>query len=189
VVSLEDYQNYALDFGGIAKALASWTTVSGRRTVFLTLAGTEGSILSPSDPVVIDLLEALKRKGNPHIPLVPASYVAAWFQVNANLVIDKHNYSAPQVEAQVWANLSRAYAFDQRQFGQNVAASEIIQTIQATPGVTAVTLTALFLTTTPKPGVPAQLCAAAPMPAATPPQGAQLLLLDPACQGNFGGGS
>ena len=39
VVSLEDYQNYALAFAGIAKALASWTWFGSVRGVFLTVAG------------------------------------------------------------------------------------------------------------------------------------------------------
>ena len=52
VVSLEDYQNYALGFAGIGMALATWTWFGDVRGVFLTVAGVGGAVLSDDDPVV-----------------------------------------------------------------------------------------------------------------------------------------
>jgi hypothetical protein len=191
VVSLEDYQNFALNFGGIAKASASWTSFSGSRGVFLTIAGADGATFAPTGLTVTNLVKSLRSNGNPYIPLYVVSYQPVLFQLIANLQVDQTDYDPAQVLAQVWQNLSTAFAFDQRLLGQGVAASELIQIMQQTPGVIALQLQALFPSgapASPSTPVPAQLCAASAMPAqgATPAQGAQLLLLDPATQGNIG---
>ena len=182
VVSLEDYQNYALNFAGIAKASASWTYFAGTRGVFLTVAGAAGATFKPTDTLILNLIKSLRNCGNEYVPLYVASYDPVLFEVSANVRIDDTDYDPTQVLAQVWQNLADAFAFEQRLLGQNVAASEIIELVQQTPGVVAVQLQGLFPSGNPGSTVPAQLCAAGAMP----PQGAQLLLLDPACQNTIG---
>lgn len=184
VVSLEDYQNFALNFAGIAKAIATWTWFGTRRGVFLTVAGANGSVLSTDDPVVLNLVAAIRSAGNPFVPLQVASYMPVPFEVGARVKVDTANYDSDMVLAQVWANLQDAFAFNLRQLAQNVVASEIISIIQNTAGVIAAQIVALNLSGSATPGtVPARLCASGP----TPPQGAQMLLLDTASQGAIGG--
>jgi hypothetical protein len=183
VVSLEDYQNFALAFAGIAKAVATWTWFGNLRGVFLTVAGDNGATLENSDPIIVNLVKAIRSAGNPYIPLQVASYVPVQFQFTANVNIDTTDYVPKQVLAQIWENVSAQFAFDQQQLAQNVVASQIVETIQQTPGVIAVQLTALNLSGEPVTGAPpAMLCASGPMP----PQGAQMLLLDPQTQSNIG---
>jgi hypothetical protein len=183
VVSLEDYQNFALAFAGIAKAIATWTWSGNLRGVFLTVAGQNGATLQNSDPIVTNLIKALQSAGNPHIPLLVASYVPVLFQFTANVNVDTTEYDPKQVLAQVWQNISGAFAFGQRHLAQTVVANEIVEIIQRTSGVIAVQLTALNLTGEPGgDSVPPVLCASGPLP----PQGAQMLLLDPQTQGNIG---
>ena len=199
VVSLQDYQNFALGFAGIAKALASWTWFGSTRGVFLTVAGAGGAQLSANDPVVSGLIAALRVCGDPHVPLTVASYQPVLFTFTANVAVDKVDYAPGQVLAQVWQDVSAAFAFSQRQLGQRVAASEIIQIIQQVAGVTAVQLQTLVTSGTPAqaPAVapsggsngstgssdqPQLLCASGPRP----PIGAQLLQLEPATQGQIG---
>jgi len=182
VVSLEDYQNFALAFAGIAKAIATWTWFGNRRGVFLTVAGENGTTLSNSDPIVSNLIGAIQSRGNPFVPLQIASYVPILFDFSAGIKADPA-YDSTLVLAQVWQNISSAFAFNNRQPAQNVVASEIIQMIQQTPGVIAVQLQSLQLSGEPGTAiVPAMLCASAPQP----PQGAQMLLLDPQAQSNIG---
>ena len=50
VVSLEDYQDYALGFAGIAKALATYAWSGDTRSVFLTVAGATGAVLGARRP-------------------------------------------------------------------------------------------------------------------------------------------
>jgi hypothetical protein len=101
------------------------------------------------------------------------------------LKIDAPTYDPTVVITAVWQSLSTAFAFGQMQPGQNVAASHVIQLAQQIPGVVAVNLISLN-----RRGDGASvvniLCAAGPQPTATPPAGAEILLLDPASQGNLG---
>ncbi len=92
-----------------------------------------------------------------------------------------------RVLAQAWQDVSAAFAFGQRALGQGVAASEIIEVIQRRAGRT---------------GGPADRLAAQRQPATAGPvlqasgpcrparrsrrSGAELLLLDPATQGQLG---
>jgi len=182
VVSLEDYQNFALGFAGIAKALATWTWFGDVRGVFLTVAGANGATLQVDDPVVVSLIQAIRASSNPYVPLQVASFAPLLFQFAAQVRIDQANYDPTQVLATVWQNVSDAFAFDRRQLAQNVVAAGIVETIQQTPGVIALQLQALHRSGEVPGDVPAILCAAGP----APPQGAQMLLLDPATQGAIG---
>jgi hypothetical protein len=183
VVSLEDYQNFAIAFAGIAKAIATWTWFGNLRGVFLTVAGENGTTLQNDDQIVTNLIKSIQGSGNPYIPLQVASFTPVLFQFTANVNVNQTDYDPKQVLAQVWQNVSAAFAFDQRQLAQNVVASEIIQIIQQTPGVIAVQLQAINLSGSAVSGpVSAMLCASGPLP----PQGAQMLLLDPQTQGNIG---
>jgi predicted phage baseplate assembly protein len=181
VVSLEDYQNYALNFGGIAKAAASWICFNGTRGVFLTIAGAAGAAFRADDDVVLNLVASLRKYGDPHVRLQVASYDAVPFQIAASVRVDGDRDSA-RVMTDAWNALAARFAFERRLLGQNVAASEVIETVQNTPGVLAVQLGALFATGEPGSGVPVQLCASG----ARPPRGVQLLVLDPACRHAFG---
>jgi hypothetical protein len=186
IVSLEDYQNFALNFAGIAKALATWTWFGARRGVFLTVAGVNGAVLKGDDPILLKLIAAIKSGGNPFIPLQVISFVPVLFQIGASVKIDTYSYDSGQVLAQVWSNLQAAFAFTKRRLAQNVVAGEIVEIIQNTPGVIATQLTTVSLSGEPSSGPPpAILCASGPLP----PLGAQMLLLDPASQGMIGGWS
>ena len=183
VVSLEDYQNYALAYPGIAKAIATWTWFGNTRGVFLTVAGPDGATFQTDDPILTNFILSVRSISNPFVPLQVASFVPLLFQFSAQVKIDQTDYDSAQVLAQVWQNLLNAFAFDQRQLAQNVAASELIEVIQQTPGVIALRLQSLNLSGEPPDSPPPMmLCASGPMP----PAGVSLLLLDPATVGNIG---
>ena len=167
-------------------ALATWTWFGNIRGVFLTVAGVDGAVLSGDDPVVTGLAAAIRLGGDPHVPLQIASYQPVLFTFTAAVAVDQADYAPTQVLAQVWQDLAAAFAFGQRQFGQGVAASEIIEIIQQVAGVTAVQLQALGRSgAAPQGPGPAMLCVQRPAAAAMAPQ---LLQLDPATQGRSGSG-
>jgi hypothetical protein len=187
IVSLEDYQNYALGFAGISLALATWTWFCSTRGVFLTIAGEGGTILNNTDEVVVYLMQAYQNFGLPNVRVMPVSYVPQNFEIGMQVKVDSPTYDPNQVIAQVWQNLTAAFAFGQLAPGQSVAASTVIEIAQDVPGVVAVALTAFNLSGDAT-GVANILCAAGPIPpdisGSNPPAGAQVLLLDPASQGN-----
>jgi hypothetical protein len=183
VVSLEDYQNFALAFPGIAKALATWTWFGNVRGVFLSVSGANGTRLQTDDPIVKNLVLSLKTNGNPFVPLQIASYEPVLFQFSAQVRIDQSTYDSNLVLGQIWQNLTDSFSFERRQLGQNVASSEIVEILQQTAGVIATQLQAFHQSG--EPGtvpLPQFLCASSP----NPPEGAQLLLLDPVTHGNIG---
>jgi hypothetical protein len=190
VVSLEDYQNYALAFAGIAKALATWTWSGRQRCVFLSLAGANGAAFQANDLTITNLLTAFQNVGNRYVPVSVGSpsYNLVLFEVGANIQIDTTDYDPTQVMAQVWQSLSANFGFEQRQLGQGVSQSEIIAVIQQTPGVIAVELTIFNRQGAPAPAtLPAVLLAASSIAGEQgTPSGAELLLLDSGSQGNLG---
>jgi hypothetical protein len=185
VVSLEDYQNFALNFAGIFLALATWTWFNNTRGVMLTLAGAGGSTLDASDQVVQNLITAFSNSGLPYVQVLPVSYVPVLFQIQLQVLVDSPTFDPASVVPQVWQSLLAAFSFGQMQPGQSVAASQIVQIAQSIPGVVAVNLQSLTLKGSST-NATNLLCASGPNPAANPPVGAQVLLLDPACQANVG---
>src|SRR5262249_26064827 len=161
---------------------ATWTWFGNVRGVFLTVSGVNGSKLQTDDPIVKNLILSLQANGNPFVPLRVASYEPVLFEFSAQVRIDQSNYDANLVLAQIWKNLTDSFAFERRQLGQKVAASEIVEILQQTPGVIATQLQAFHRSGEPGPAsLPAFLCSSGP----NPPEGAQLLLLDPITQGNI----
>jgi len=185
IVSLEDYQNFALGFAGISLALATWTWFGNTRGIFLTLAGAGGSSLDASDSVVQNLLLAYQELGLPHVQVSAASYTPVLFEIGLQVQVDVPTWDPDQVVAQVWRSLSSAFSFGPMRPAQGVAASEVIRIAQEVPGVVAVDLTALGRSGGGG-GTATLLCAAGPQPTANPPAGAEVLLLDPASRGNVG---
>jgi hypothetical protein len=190
VVSLEDYQNFALGFAGISMALATWTWFGSTRGIFLTLAGEGGTLLNASDQIVQNLLQAYQTYGLPNVPVLAVSYVPQNFEIGMQVMVNTPTYDPTVVIPQVWQAFTAAFAFGQLAPGQSVAASQIIQLAQQIPGVTAVNLTALNRSGSGG-GQPANiLCANGPVPGnasgSIQPTGAQVLLLDPASVGNVG---
>jgi hypothetical protein len=183
VVSLDDYQNYALAFAGIAKALATWTWSGHTRAVYLSVAGEGGCVYKADDATLTNLRASLWSHGNPYVPITIASCTQVLFEVGANVLISA-DYEAVVVMAAVWTALANAFSFARMRIGQGVAQSQVIALIQQTPGVAAVELTAF--NRQGMPGVAQVVRAASPAAGQqTTPMPAELLLLDPGCQGKL----
>jgi predicted phage baseplate assembly protein len=190
VVSLADYQNYALGFAGITKALATWTWSGNLRGVFLTVAGATAAALAGDDPILSSLATALRQNGDPHMPLTIVSGRPVLFTFTAAVTVDTTTYDPSAVVAQAQQDVSAAFAFGERALGQGVAASEIIEVIHGVPGVLAVRLTALQRSGQPSTAASVLRASGPHPPTATQPAlGAELLLLDPAAQSQIGSAS
>ena len=82
-VSLQDYEDFARTFAGIAKALATEIWENRARGVVLTIAGPNGAAIRPDSALHTNLLAALRRAGNPQ--LAPAPGVVSPGPVSASL--------------------------------------------------------------------------------------------------------
>lgn len=136
-VSITDYENFAANFAGIAKAHALWIPSGPGRGVFLTVAAVGGAALPPGNPTLDNLIAALRNYGNPLIPITAQSFLETLFGLSADVKYDPA-FDQAAVKTQVLASLTQSYSFAQRTFGQGVSADEVSALIQGVPGVVAV---------------------------------------------------
>ena len=148
IVSLQDFEDFARAFTGVAKAMATWTWDGQRRGVMVTIAGPGGEV---ADAAFLSRLRtAMRAAGDPSVPIRLAGYRPAPFKLAAGVECDP-DYLPAKVAADVESALRAAYSFDAREFGQPVPTSEVIAIIQNVPGVSDLNLSSLYLSTTNPP--------------------------------------
>jgi hypothetical protein len=163
IVSLEDYEDFARAFAGVAKALATWTWTGEVRGVFVTVAGPDGAAIPDGPGTLANLVGAMKASGDQYIPLSVQSYRPAYFKLGVVIKCDS-DYDLSTVQAAVQQTLRTAFSFDSRAFGQAVTLSEILALVQGVQGVIAVDVTRLYRTDDPAgPGLNDILTAAVPL--------------------------
>ncbi len=187
IVSLRDFEDFARAFAGIGKAQATWLWDGEQRIVHLTIAAATSNgadfTVDPTSALFANLTSAIDAARDTVQRLLIASYEPIFFRLKARILIDP-SYIAEKVLAAVTAALQRAYAFEQRSFGQSVHKSEVLAIIQAVEGVNAAFLDQLYLRgKTAELQTPLLASRAVRDETATPQAGAikpaQLLLLDP----------
>lgn len=180
IVSLQDYEDFARAFTGVAKALATWSWIGRTRGVFVTVAGSGGAAISTDGQTYGNLLAAMRTAGDPNVPLRVQSFRDAFFRLAATITLQPGAVAGATLMA-VETALRGAFAFDTREFGQSVAISEVLAVIQGVTGVRAAQVTQFFRTDDPNGGgLATGLAAAAPMAAtARHVLAAELLTLDP----------
>ena len=179
IVSLQDYEDFAVAFSGVSKALATSSWTGRRRGVLLTVAGTDGAVVEETGLVYMNLMRAIQKAGDPLVPVQVASYRPAFFKVGAKIT-PTSGYSAELVLSGVQDRLREAFSFPSREFGQPVTLSGVLSVIHRVPGVQAAQLTQLYRVDDPTvPSLQIELPAMAPQPGSGAGSlGAELLMLD-----------
>jgi hypothetical protein len=186
VVSLTDHETFARTFAGIGKARAALLRRGEEQRVHLTLALADGSPV-PDDAVILDHLRAaLDAARDTTTPVEMAGHGRIWFRVAAKLTVAQdHRFAS--VAAAASEAMTRAFAFDQRGFGQDVSAAEVVALLQGVPGVDAVDLDGLKKVDPSDDGIPVQVTALLTAEEAhwsgSRIAPGQLLLLDPSPRG------
>jgi hypothetical protein len=178
IVSLQDYEDFARAFAGISKALATLIWIGRERGVFVTVAGPGGAEVPDGSATHQYLLWAMRKAGDPFIPLQVKSYREKTFQLEAKVQV--HGDHMPdKVLAEVEQNLHQHFSFEARAFGQPVTRSEVTAVIQDVAGVIAVDIDFLYRTGERK-DLNAYLPATVPQPGSkTDIKAAELLILHP----------
>ncbi len=143
IVSLKDYEDFARAFSGVAKALATWTWTDQRRGVFITVAGPKGAPIYKDSELYRNLVAAVKKSGDPYVPLRIESYSRSLFWIDASVKVHP-DHREEKVLAETEKALRTSFSFDARSLGQSVLASEVIAVIQGVPGVVAVKVHHLY---------------------------------------------
>jgi predicted phage baseplate assembly protein len=179
VVSLEDYQDFARAFAGIAKALATPIRDSSGDWVLVTVAGPNGAVVDPAGDLGVNLGKAIVAEGDVQARFELRAYRPALFEVVAKLAIDPDQLPERVLPAAEEA-LRSTFSFDNRSFGQPVAQSEVEAVLQGVEGVVGVDLDTLVrVDRAPgEPDLSPRLWAAVPAGGDSPLLGAELLTLD-----------
>jgi predicted phage baseplate assembly protein len=179
VVSLQDYEDFAHTFAGIAKAMATPFRDGQRPGVVLTIAGPNGAAILPDSALHANLLDALRRVGSSQLRLRLESYHPVFFRLAGKIQVDLAHRSAT-VLAAVEATLRRHFAFAARAFGQAVTLSEVFAVMHSVPGVLGVDMDALHRSAVSAVLHDRLLAALPVMQTDGQLQVAELLMLDPA---------
>lgn len=140
IVSLRDYEDFALAFAGIGKTQATMLTRGELRMVHLTVAAANGGTVEPGSATSKNLRDAIDAARHPQFRVRIDSIDATskkLFRFTARLLVDPA-YIPEQIEAQVQAALLAAFSFDRREFAQVVTESEVVAIAQKVKGVVAV---------------------------------------------------
>lgn len=152
VVSLQNYEDFAHGFAGIAKAKADFAWDGESRRILLSIAGPGGEAIDPTDKTYVSLVGALRRYGDPFVRVAVASYRPATFRLALKLKIDP-DYVPDAVLAAVETALRAAYSLEARGFASLIAASEIFAIAHGVAGVIAADLDLFHRTTPPNAAV------------------------------------
>ena len=140
IVSLRDFEDGARETALVAKAHAVWQWVGSEQAVRLTVAGEDGAHL---DTVLGDLLADLDARRDPNRRVELVDYTGVPLRVEANVVAYEPDRLASDVAADVRRAIMDLFAFENRDFGQPVHASDVLAAAQSAPGVIGVDLEAL----------------------------------------------
>ncbi|MEI8021916.1 MAG: hypothetical protein WCH39_27140, partial [Schlesneria sp.] len=139
LISVPDYADFALGFGGIAKADAR--RVASR--IQLTVAGNDPTPLAPTGVLITNLEGALLGASGGLDLADTLPHSLSYVVIDANVVFDPR-YKTRDLEIAIRKNLQAAFSFDNADFLTPIFSSTAIQTIQETEGVEYVDLNQFY---------------------------------------------
>lgn len=177
-VSVQDYEDFARSFAGIAKAHAKWIPAGPGRGIFITVAGEQGVSITETGDIYRNLLSSLRQYGDVLLPLRVSTYRLALFSLRVAARIRSDAESDPVLD-QCRAALKKAFDFNARHFGQMVSVDEVVAVLHGVPGIEAVNVQHLYRPDEYVELLKPRLFARLPEASLTSlPQPAELLLLD-----------
>jgi hypothetical protein len=142
-VSIQDYEDYARSFAGIAKSYAVWIPSGPGRGVFLTVAGSDDSRITEGSRTHEKLVRSLRSFGDPLVPITVKPYQPVLFRIKAAIKIAP-NRETDRVLRDAKLTLFKAFSFVERNFGQVVSIDEVSSILQAVSGVEAARIIYLY---------------------------------------------
>jgi len=139
IVSLKDFEDFALEYPGIDKAGAWGIIAGGSRTVQITLAAPGGVPIPEGSALITDLLGAIQSNRAFDSPVIIQSYrpvrvlVAASIQVAPGFLWD-------DVRKDVLAAVADRFGFVRARFEGSISAAAVVSVMQGVRGVRAVDL-------------------------------------------------
>jgi phage-related baseplate assembly protein len=107
------------------------------------VAGGDGAAVPDDGPVHATLLAAIRKAGDPNVPVTIASYEPVPFRLGATITRDPA-YLAADVLAAAEGALRARFGFTARSFGQAVALSEVLATLHGVAGIVSADVNLLY---------------------------------------------
>ncbi len=142
LVSVHDYQEFALGFGGIGKASATELWDGRHQVVHVTVTGMDSGPLPDDSGMLTSLETALQLSGDVAQPVQVAPREFLFLVIRAKVTVVP-GFSWDTVSEAIRQRMLDRFGFDARGFGQDVVSSEVVSTIQAVAGVESVQLVIL----------------------------------------------
>lgn len=134
LVSTQDYADFARTFAGVGKAHATMLSDGSRPLVYLTIAGADDAPIAPTSDLYRNLVDALRRQGDPYQPFLVELRELVVMLVRARLRIHPDELWE-KVEPRARQALLDHFSFERRELGQDVLLGELLAVLQAVPGV------------------------------------------------------
>lgn len=134
LVSTQDYADFARTFAGVGKAHATMLSDGSRPLVYLTIAGADDAPIEQTSDLYRNLVEALRRQGDPYQPFLVELRELVVMLARARLRIHPDELWE-KVEARARQALLNHFSFERRELGQDVVIGELLAVLQAVPGV------------------------------------------------------
>ena len=144
IVSLSDFEDFALSFTGIfkAKSVSLWNGET--QLVHITIAGENGAEIPEESNLYRKLIDTMNNARDPFQQMEVASYIPLRFNLEAKVKIDEQQNLKKTIQAKIEKALQENFAFDHRSFGQSVTSAEVTTVIGSIDGVVAVNLVLLY---------------------------------------------
>jgi hypothetical protein len=139
LVSVQDYEDFARTYAGIAKASSARLSDGSRELVHLTIAGSDDIPIATTSDLFKNLNQALRQFGDPYqnIQVVIRKLKVLVISAKVRLLPD---YLWEAVEPKIRAALIDKFSFARRELGQDALSSEALSAMQAQTGVAYVDL-------------------------------------------------
>jgi predicted phage baseplate assembly protein len=146
IVSLQDFADFALTFGGIGKVQVAQVWNGRTRVIHLTVLGVDQQVIADNSALYNSLVKGIDAVRVPHqmVKVQSGAHLLRRFNVKARILVDAH-YQSASVQAAVTDALRSTFTFTRRNFGQDVVASDLVALMQGVRGVRAVELVALYI--------------------------------------------
>ncbi|MBO0862118.1 MAG: putative baseplate assembly protein [Chloracidobacterium sp.] len=134
LVSTQDYEDFARVFAGVGKSFAIRLSDGRRELVHVTIAGVEDIPIDESSDLFRNLSHALRRFGDPALPIQLATRELTLLIISANVHL-LPDYEWEKVAPNIRVKLLDTFSFDRRELGQDALLSEALSAMQSVAGV------------------------------------------------------
>jgi len=142
-VSVLDYQHYARAFSGVAKAHALWISSGPSKGIYITLAGIDGAEIPSNSSTYTNLMNSLRRYGDPMLPLRLVNYTPVSFFLGMAVKVNEDAERNTVLE-ELESALRDYFSFNNRDFGQHVSQDEVLAVAHSNANIEAVRITRFY---------------------------------------------